>query len=393
MSEPKSRSLQPLREVSDVAPVKWNDRSGTEHSLSIADVRALFPSRHAYTNGEMLIFLQKCRSAGADPFAGDLYLIKYSANDKAQHVTGYHFFMALAKENPNYDNFELWYVDAQGKRIPDGLEDDKKVVAAVCQVYHKGSARPVKFVARATEFVKKNRPDPNHPWNAMRVHMLGKCAIGNAHRWADPARMRGMILQEEVGQEYAEDEQAVEAEYTEVPDAAPEEGPAPEPEPEEEAPVGEGDTCPECGEGTMTLRKGKRGPFLGCSRFRQGCKHTTDVPDKPTQDAPGEEQPPEEVSEDQDPPNDDPAGTEDPWADATPAPTTITPEDTVKDLSDGEVLSNLKDYLTKKVLFPTMTEAKDWAVATLAKPIATPKAILTLQPEDHRTLLIAALKL
>ena len=41
------------------------------------------------------------------------------------------------------------------------------------------------------------------------------------------------------------------------------------PLPGEEAPKleGEGETCPQCGEGTLTTRRGKFGPFLGCSRY------------------------------------------------------------------------------------------------------------------------------
>ena len=41
------------------------------------------------------------------------------------------------------------------------------------------------------------------------------------------------------------------------------------PLPGEEAPKldGEGETCPQCGEGTLATRRGKFGPFLGCSRY------------------------------------------------------------------------------------------------------------------------------
>jgi ssDNA-binding Zn-finger/Zn-ribbon topoisomerase 1 len=41
------------------------------------------------------------------------------------------------------------------------------------------------------------------------------------------------------------------------------------PLPGEEPPpqVGEGETCPECGEGTLVGKRGRFGPFVGCSRY------------------------------------------------------------------------------------------------------------------------------
>jgi len=55
-------------------------------------------------------------------------------------------------------------------------------VAAVCEVMIEGYANPIKFVARMKDFDKKQAQ-----WNTMKVTMLGKCAIGNAHRLADPS--------------------------------------------------------------------------------------------------------------------------------------------------------------------------------------------------------------
>jgi DNA topoisomerase-1 len=35
-------------------------------------------------------------------------------------------------------------------------------------------------------------------------------------------------------------------------------------------------TCPDCGAG-LVIRNGRRGPFLGCSKYPK-CRHTEDVP-------------------------------------------------------------------------------------------------------------------
>jgi ssDNA-binding Zn-finger/Zn-ribbon topoisomerase 1 len=48
------------------------------------------------------------------------------------------------------------------------------------------------------------------------------------------------------------------------------------PRPGEEDPAldlpGAGETCPECGEGTLTGKRSRYGPFLGCSRYPD-CKY------------------------------------------------------------------------------------------------------------------------
>lgn len=39
----------------------------------------------------------------------------------------------------------------------------------------------------------------------------------------------------------------------------------------------EGQPCPLCKEGTLTVKSGKFGPFLGCSRYAQGCQYTESI--------------------------------------------------------------------------------------------------------------------
>lgn len=44
-----------------------------------------------------------------------------------------------------------------------------------------------------------------------------------------------------------------------------------------EVPVQVGDQCPVCSRGTIQQKNGRNGPFLGCSRYRQGCRATANV--------------------------------------------------------------------------------------------------------------------
>jgi DNA topoisomerase-1 len=43
-----------------------------------------------------------------------------------------------------------------------------------------------------------------------------------------------------------------------------------------------GRPCPQCGQGKLVVRSGRYGPFIGCSRYREGCKYTEKLVDNNT---------------------------------------------------------------------------------------------------------------
>ena len=237
--EPIRRALQARQAISPKEMVTWVDDGGTEVGLNAGLVQYLFKSKYPITDREALLFIQQAKARRANPFTGDIYLVKYSASDPAQIVTGYHYFMRKVKENADYRGYSLWYVDKEGKRIADGLETPESVVAAVALVRIAGYEEPVKFVARMKDYNKHQAL-----WNNMAVVMLGKCAIGNAHRLADPGLGR-LYLPEEVGQGYiASEDPPVDAEFTEegpttegpeMPAPPADAAPAPETTPQEPA--------------------------------------------------------------------------------------------------------------------------------------------------------------
>lgn len=253
---PVRRTLQPAAKIAVGEMVKWQDRQGTEIALNVPLVRSLFKSRHPFTDSEILLFIHQAMAKRANPFVGDLYLVKYAADSPAQLVTGYHYLIQAAKNNPDYAGFETWFIDDQGKRIPDGLETIEKVIACICQVHIKGYDTPVKFVARMKEFKKSF---PGTPWQGMPLVMLQKCAIGNAHRLADPG-LAGMYLSEEFGQEYAAeaviDADSTEIEQPEIPEAAAPEASQAESSPEPQAePANEEGCAPSRGQLLTLMEK------------------------------------------------------------------------------------------------------------------------------------------
>ncbi|MBU3936051.1 MAG: recombinase RecT [Proteobacteria bacterium] len=216
---PTRRVLQPLARIDPDEAVQWADAHDSTIALSVAAAKAVLPTAADCSDQEVSYFLHYCAARHTNPFLQDAYLIKYDKTKPASIVTGYHYFMQAVKRDANYKGFELWYVDNEGKRIKDGLETKQTVQAAICEVHVEGRL-PTKAVCRMQEFNKAQAQ-----WNMMPVQMLGKCAVGNAHRLADPG-LAGMYLPEEMAQEYVdveareiEDESATEAPQTESPAA------------------------------------------------------------------------------------------------------------------------------------------------------------------------------
>jgi len=152
---PVRRSLLPAARIEAGAIVKWQDTHANEIELSVSLARALFPSQYPLSDEELLLLLHTARSLRANPMLNEIYGVKYAANQRVAIVVGYHYFLQRTQENPRYVGFTAWCVDAEGKRIPDGTEDLKKAVAAICLVRIKGFEEPVKFVARMAEFNKR----------------------------------------------------------------------------------------------------------------------------------------------------------------------------------------------------------------------------------------------
>jgi phage recombination protein Bet len=188
---PVRRKLAPGAAIDKVTEIKWVDKwRETEVALSVNMARQILSLPSKASDSEVLHFLYRCAGRGLDPIQGDAYCVKYDESKPASFIVGYHVFMRAAQANPGYGGFECWCVNGDGKRVPDGTETRENIAAAICEVHVKDRL-PFKAVCRMVEFNKGMAQ-----WKVMPVHMLTKCAIGNAHRLADPG-LAGMYLAEE----------------------------------------------------------------------------------------------------------------------------------------------------------------------------------------------------
>ncbi len=154
---------------------------------------------------EIKVFLELCKHQNLNPFIGDVYLIKYKQNEKAQTVVGRHLFNKRADAHPQYNGMKQYYIvqikgqpQAQRFAIESGGYDpshpDMKLVGAVTEVYRKDRVHPSVGVAYMKEF------DKGHArWKDMPTEMILKVSEVLALRKAFPQEFQGMYISEEMG--------------------------------------------------------------------------------------------------------------------------------------------------------------------------------------------------
>ena len=64
------------------------------------------------TDNELLLVLSKCRLLQLNPFAGEVYVIKYTADDPASFIVGIDALRARARAHP----LELWVSSSSGSK-------------------------------------------------------------------------------------------------------------------------------------------------------------------------------------------------------------------------------------------------------------------------------------
>ncbi|GAJ17223.1 unnamed protein product, partial [marine sediment metagenome] len=141
------------------AVVKWK---GEQITVSFNDVKTLIcpPA----TDQEIVVFLKTAQSLQLNPFANEIYLIKYGERDKAATVISINSYLKAAETNDNFNGFEAGIVlrDSGGKLefregsliLPDEAE---KLVGGYARVYRKDREKPFYMAVNKAECVRYTR--------------------------------------------------------------------------------------------------------------------------------------------------------------------------------------------------------------------------------------------
>jgi len=155
---------------------------------------------------EVGIFLKTCRSLGLNPFAKEIYLIKYSKSSPAAIVIAADTFLKVAEANPNYDGHQAGIIlrNSAGKLdFREGsftLEEEKNsLVGGWAKVYRKDRNQPFYVAVSLQECIRYTKEgERTRPWKEMPARMIRKVALANALREAFPNTFGGLYTTAEI---------------------------------------------------------------------------------------------------------------------------------------------------------------------------------------------------
>ena len=179
------------------AVAEVTDMSGTKMSISFDEVREfLCPS---ISSAEFNILMNICRMMHLNPFAKDVYIIKYDKNSPAQYVISKDAFLKAAAADPAYDGMESGVVV---KKADGTIEyrsgalydpDDEKLLGGWAQVYRKDRKVPDRAEVTFKEYNKGKST-----WKEIPGTMIEKVASAQALRRAFPNGMSGIYTEDEI---------------------------------------------------------------------------------------------------------------------------------------------------------------------------------------------------
>jgi len=138
---------------------------------------------------EVAVFLRTCQSLNLNPFASEIYLIKYSEKDKAATVIAIDAYLKASETNPEYNGHEAGVIlkDSSGKlELREGAfvsnEEHDNLVGGWARVFRKDREHPFYMAVSKTECVKIGKDGhPTQFWQKSKQPlMLRKTALKRA---------------------------------------------------------------------------------------------------------------------------------------------------------------------------------------------------------------------
>jgi len=177
-------------------------QSGDEErkvTISFQDVRKYLCPRAS--DAEIGLFLKVCQSEHLNPFAGEVFLVKYAEDQPAAIIIANEAFLKAAETCPEYDGSEAGVIlkDTTGKlEFREGSflldEEGKNLVGGWAKVYRKDRAKPTYIAINIKECIKYTRTGkPTRFWEDMPATMVRKVALSRALREAFPNRFGGTL--------------------------------------------------------------------------------------------------------------------------------------------------------------------------------------------------------
>ena len=188
--------------------ISFVDDHGDAITITSDDVRMhICPQADAK---EVAYFMELCRAQRLNPFLNEAYLVKFQGRP-AQIMVAHKALVKRAEAHPQYDGMEHGVVVMRGGEVHNEQrgayypEAGETLLGGWAKVYRKDRRMPI-YAERSFTSMNKNQAN----WKSMPDVMIDKCAQAAALREAFPDELRGMYVQEEMGQEVPAQDVSVE---------------------------------------------------------------------------------------------------------------------------------------------------------------------------------------
>lgn len=185
--------------MNEKAVVKYEDRSIT---ITFDDVKRYICPKAS--DGEVVLFLKTCQSLGLNPFAKEIYLVKYTDEEPAAIIIAWDTYLKRAESHPEYEGHEAGLIvqTDYGPDFREGafFEDESKIIGGWARVYRRGK-RPYYYSVHISECRRyTKRGEPTRFWKEMPAAMVRKVALARALKEAFPSLYPGIVSEVEVGE-------------------------------------------------------------------------------------------------------------------------------------------------------------------------------------------------
>lgn len=188
--------------------ISFVDDHGDAITITSDDVRMHIC--HQADAKEVAYFMELCRAQRLNPFLNEAYLVKFQGRP-AQIMVAHKALVKRAEAHPQYDGMEHGVVVMRGGEVHNEQrgayypEAGETLLGGWAKVYRKDRRMPI-YAERSFKSMNKGQAN----WKSMPDVMIDKCAQAAALREAFPDELRGMYVQEEMGQEVPAQDVSVE---------------------------------------------------------------------------------------------------------------------------------------------------------------------------------------
>jgi len=157
------------------------------------------------TEQEVVVFLRMAQSLNLNPWAREIYLIKWAEGETASYVIAEESYLKAAEQTKEYDGHEAGIVvkdrvgnltHQKGAFFIEG--ENAELVGGWAKVYRSDRKHPFYIAVNFKECAKLTRKgELNKFWRDMPTTMIRKVALARALREAFPSRLGGMVTDAE----------------------------------------------------------------------------------------------------------------------------------------------------------------------------------------------------